>query len=169
MKKVHFVGIGGTGISAIARMLLERSWQVSGSDMNASPYFEAVTELGAHTVLGHDPDLARQADLVVRSSAVKDNDPEVMAAKEKGIPVLKRSEFLPMLTKENDVIAVAGSHGKTTTTAMLVHLFLQAKRDINSSSVLTSRVLGKTPNPAAIPLLSSKPMNTITCSWVYLL
>lgn len=151
MKKVHFVGIGGTGISAIARMLLERNWQVSGSDMNASPYFEAVTELGAHTVLGHDPDLARQADLVVRSSAVKDNDPEVMAAVEIGIPVLKRSEFLPMLTKENDVIAVAGSHGKTTTTAMLVHLFLQAKRDINFILGADIKGLGKNAQSGSNP------------------
>ena len=152
MKKVHFIGIGGTGISAIARMLLERNWQVSGSDMNASPYFQAVTALGAQTVLGHAPELAVQADLVVRSSAVKDNDPEVIAAQEKGIPVLKRSEFLPMLTAENDLIAVAGSHGKTTTTAMLVHLFLQAERDINFILGAAIKVSGRTPRLAAIRL-----------------
>lgn len=151
MKKVHFIGIGGTGISAIARMLLERNWQVSGSDMNASPYFEAVTAMGAHTVLGHDPDLARQADLVVRSSAVKDNDPEVIAALENGISVLKRSEFLPMLTAENDLIAVAGSHGKTTTTAMLVHLFLQTKRDINFILGADIKGLGKNAQSGSNP------------------
>lgn len=151
MKKVHFVGIGGTGISAIARLLLERNWQVSGSDMNASPYFDAVTAMGARTILGHDPDLAIQADLVVRSSAVRDNDPEVKAAMEKGIPVLKRSEFLPMLTKENDVIAIAGSHGKTTTTAMLIHLFLQAKLDINFILGADIKSLGKNAQSGSDP------------------
>ena len=151
MKKVHFIGIGGTGISAIARMLLERNWQVSGSDMNASPYFQAVTALGAQTVLGHAPELAVQADLVVRSSAVKENDPEVIAAQEKGIPVLKRSEFLPMLTAENDLIAVAGSHGKTTTTAMLIHLFLQAERDINFILGAAIKGLGKNAQAGSNP------------------
>ena len=131
MRKVHFIGIGGTGISAIARMLIERGWQVSGSDVNSSPYFDAVTALGARTVLGHDPELAAQADLVVRSSAVKDSDPEVVAAIEHGIPVLKRSEFLPVLTQGYDVLAIAGSHGKTSTTAMLIHLLNNSDKEVN--------------------------------------
>ncbi|MEL7625256.1 MAG: UDP-N-acetylmuramate--L-alanine ligase [Anaerolineaceae bacterium] len=129
MNKVHFIGIGGTGISAIARVLLERGIQVSGTDMHASPYFETVTSLGALTRLGHHPDLAVQADLVVRSSAVKDDDPEVQAARKAGIPVLKRSEFLPQLTSGFKTLAIAGSHGKTTTTAMLVHLLRSANLD----------------------------------------
>ncbi len=122
MKTVHFIGIGGTGISAIALMLLERGLRVSGSDIVASNYFNMVTKRGAKTVLGHDPDLACMADLVVRSSAVKDDDPEVLAAQKAGIPVVKRLEFLPELTRGKQTLAIAGSHGKTTTTAMLVCL-----------------------------------------------
>lgn len=120
MRKVHFIGIGGTGISAIALLLLERGWQVSGTDKSASRYFDAVTDKGAYTLLGHSPELALAADLIVRSSAVHDDDPEVIAARENGIPVLKRNEFLPELTAGYQTLAVAGSHGKTTCTAMLV-------------------------------------------------
>src|SRR5690606_40330967 len=113
----------------IARLLLERGIQVSGTDLHASPYFEAVTRLGALTELGHHPELALQADIVVRSSAVKDDDPEVKAAQNAGIPVLKRSEFLPELTAGSKTLAIAGSHGKTTTTAMLIHLLKSANLD----------------------------------------
>ncbi len=120
MTKVHFIGIGGTGMSAIALLLLEKGWQVSGTDRSTSRYFDAVTAKGAYTLLGHSPELALEADVIVRSSAVRDDDPEVMAAHEKGIPVLKRNEFLPGLTAGYQTLAVAGSHGKTTGTAMLI-------------------------------------------------
>ena len=124
MKKVHFIGIGGTGISAIALLLLEKGWQVSGTDKSASRYLDAVSAKGARTILGHSPELALEADVIVRSSAVHDDDPEVLAAREKGIPVLKRNQFLPELTAGYQTLAVAGSHGKTTCTAMLVTLLL---------------------------------------------
>lgn len=147
MNKVHFIGIGGTGISAIARLLLERGVQVSGTDLNTSPYFEAVTRLGAQTKLGHHPQLALQADLVVRSSAVKDEDPEVQAAREAGIPVMKRSEFLPQLTAGSTTLAIAGSHGKTTTTAMLIHLLKSANLD--PSFILGADIKGQHTNAHA--------------------
>ncbi len=137
-KRVHFIGIGGTGISAIALILLARGWQVSGSDANPSTYFEAVTQAGAQTVLGHDPELVRGADLVVRSSAISETDPDVLIAKQAGIPVLKRSEFLPILTEGREVFAVAGSHGKTTTTAMLIEA-LRATGD-DPSFILGAKV-----------------------------
>ncbi len=120
MRKVHFIGIGGTGMSAIALLLLEKGWLVSGTDRSASRYFDAVTAKGACTLLGHSPELALEADLIVRSSAVRDDDPEVIAAREMGIPVFKRNDFLPELTAGYQTLAVAGSHGKTTCTAMLV-------------------------------------------------
>lgn len=129
MSKVHFIGIGGTGISAIALLLLEKGWQVSGTDKSASRYFDAVTAKGAYTLIGHSPELALKADLIVRSSAVRDDDPEVLAAREKGIPVLKRNEFLPNLTAGYQTLAVAGSHGKTTCTAMLVTMLLGVDMD----------------------------------------
>lgn len=120
MKHVHFIGIGGTGLSAIARVLIERGYTVSGSDRMESPLFNAITESGARTYLSHEASHIAGADLVIRSSAVRDDNPEVIAARAAGIPVLKRSEFLAELTQGKDTLAVAGSHGKTTTTAMLI-------------------------------------------------
>ena len=80
MQHIHLIGIGGTGISAIAVVLLEQGYQVTGSDIADSTYFREVTRRGAKTVLGQDPSLATQADVIVRSSAIKDDDPEVRAA-----------------------------------------------------------------------------------------
>jgi len=120
MKHIHLIGIGGTGLSAIARVLLEKGYTVSGSDRSALPLFNAITAAGARTFLGHAAEQIAGADLVVRSSAIPDDNPEVIAARSQGIPVLKRSEFLEELTGDKITLAVSGSHGKTTTTAMLV-------------------------------------------------
>ena len=120
MKHIHFIGIGGTGLSAIALILLQKGYIISGSDRETSPLFKTITEAGAKTVLGHAPEHIKNPDLVIRSSAVPDDNPEVVAAFSKGIPVLKRKEFLPELTKDKETLAIAGSHGKTTTTAMLI-------------------------------------------------
>ncbi|HEY58537.1 MAG TPA: UDP-N-acetylmuramate--L-alanine ligase [Anaerolineae bacterium] len=118
-QRIHFVGIGGTGLSAIARVLLERGYTVSGSDRHASPFTEALARLGARVFIGHAPEQVRDADLVVRSSAIPDDNPEVQESRARGIPVLKRVDFLPQLTAGYRTLAVAGAHGKTTTTAML--------------------------------------------------
>ncbi len=116
---VHFIGIGGAGLSAIARVLLERGHTVSGSDRAASPLAESLTRAGARIFNGHVAENVGGADLVIRSSAVLDDNPEVAAARAAGIPVLKRADYLPELLKDCRVLAVAGSHGKTTTSAML--------------------------------------------------
>ncbi|HCU56729.1 MAG TPA: UDP-N-acetylmuramate--L-alanine ligase [Anaerolineaceae bacterium] len=129
MTHVHFIGIGGTGLSAIARVLLEEGYTVSGSDRTGSPLFNAITAAGALTFLGHDASQINGADLVIRSSAVSDDNPEVTAALDAGIPVMKRSEFLAELTQGKDTLAVAGSHGKTTTTAMLIWVLTQLGTD----------------------------------------
>ena len=120
MKHVHLIGIGGTGLSAIARVLLEKGYAVSGSDREATPLFNAITAAGARTFLGHAAEQIAGADLVIRSSAIPDDNPEVIAAEAQGIPVMKRAEFLEELIGDKDTLAVAGSHGKTTTTAMLI-------------------------------------------------
>ncbi len=120
MEHIHFIGIGGTGLSAIAKVLLEQGYRVSGSDLQDSPLFEAVKSAGGSVFLGHQKENIRGADLVVRSSAVPENNPEVQAALEAGIPVLRRSEFLGRLTAGKKTLAVAGTHGKTTTTSMLI-------------------------------------------------
>jgi UDP-N-acetylmuramate--alanine ligase len=119
MTHVHFIGIGGSGLSAIARIMLESGYVVSGSDRQLTPVAEQLSQAGVQIMIGHHPDHVDGADLVIRSSAVSDDNLEVIAARASGIPVLKRAEFLDKLTADRQVIAVAGTHGKTTTTAML--------------------------------------------------
>jgi UDP-N-acetylmuramate--alanine ligase len=119
MAHTHFIGIGGTGLSAIARVLLERGEQVSGSDRATSPLADAVQAAGAIVYIGHAAEHVRGADVVVRSSAVPDDNVEVAAALEAGIPVLKRVDYLGQLLDGLLTIGVAGSHGKTTTTSMI--------------------------------------------------
>ena len=119
MKHIYLIGIGGTGLSAIARLLLERGYQVSGSDRAASSFTEDLIRAGAVVSIGHAAENIHGADLVVRSSAVALDNPEIKAAAAAHIPVLKRSEFLGELMKDNTALAVAGTHGKTTTTSML--------------------------------------------------
>ena len=119
MTHYHFIGIGGTGLSPIARILLERGQQVSGSDMLLSPMAQEVRDLGAEVRIGHKAENVQGADIVIRSSAIPEDNVEVQAALQAGIPVLKRVDFLKELTAGQKVIAVAGTHGKTTTTAMI--------------------------------------------------
>ncbi|MCS7010482.1 MAG: UDP-N-acetylmuramate--L-alanine ligase [Anaerolineales bacterium] len=129
MQRIHLIGIGGTGISAIARLLLEMGYQVSGSDRAESPFTRALAQAGATIFLGHRPENVLGADLVVRSSAVLDDNPEVLAAHIQGIPVLKRADFLGHLMEGKTGLAVAGTHGKTTTTAMLAWTLMQLGED----------------------------------------
>jgi UDP-N-acetylmuramate--alanine ligase len=119
MEHVHLIGIGGSGLSAIATVLLERGYRVSGSDRQESPQARRLEELGARIHYGHRAENITGADWVVRSSAVRDDNVEVLAAQAAGIPVLKRADFLEHLMAGQLPLAVAGTHGKTTTTAML--------------------------------------------------
>jgi len=118
MKRIHLIGIGGTGLSAIALFLKERGYTVSGSDRVMSPLARQLAAQGVTVYAGHDAKNVTQADIVIRSSAIPDTNPEVEAAWAAGIPVFKRSEFLGQLMEGSDGIAIAGTHGKTTTTAM---------------------------------------------------
>ncbi|HEY3312699.1 MAG TPA: UDP-N-acetylmuramate--L-alanine ligase [Anaerolineales bacterium] len=121
MTHVHLIGIGGSGLSAIARFLLEQGYRVSGSDRALSPLAADLMKLGVKVNIGHAAENVTGADWVVRSSAIPDGNPEVMAALSAGIPVYKRADFLGhlMAPPEHDGIAIAGTHGKTTTTAMV--------------------------------------------------
>lgn len=122
MAHVHFIGIGGSGLSAIARFLHQKGITVTGSDRSASALADELRAEGIPVEIGHRAEQILGADLVIRSSAVPDTNPEVTAAQTAGIPVLKRADFLPTLLNGYTVLAVAGTHGKTTTTAMLAHL-----------------------------------------------
>ena len=129
MEHIHFIGIGGTGLSAIARVLLESGYTVSGSDRSDTPLGRDLASAGIKVVVGHDARNVRGADVVVRSSAVPDDNPEVIAAVAAGIPVLKRAAFLGRLMQGKLSIAVAGTHGKTTTTAMISWVFTALGKD----------------------------------------
>lgn len=116
---LHFVGIGGAGMSAIASVLLARGYQVQGSDLNGGPVTDRLAQEGAKIFLGHRAEQVRGADCVVLSSAIHSDNPEVVAAKEQGIPILHRSDVLSWLINDGAGVTVAGAHGKTTTTSML--------------------------------------------------
>ena len=128
-KVVHFIGIGGTGLSAMARVMLESGYQVTGSDRCMSTLAKGLQDAGVQIDIGHRAENLRGAQVVVRSSAIPDDNVEVLAAHKLGIPVLKRSEFLSVLMEGRLGIAVAGTHGKTTTTAMIAWMLTYLKQD----------------------------------------
>lgn len=125
----HIVGIGGAGMSAIARVLQGRGFRVHGSDRRDSPLTEALRAEGIPVAVGHAPENLGDADAVLASSAVPDDNVEVAAARQRDIPVIRRPDFLGPLTEGYDVIAVAGAHGKTTVTGMITLLLLEAGLD----------------------------------------
>ncbi len=120
--RVHFVGIGGMGMSAIARVLLARGHLVSGSDLRASAATRRLQGHGATIHIGHDPRHVEGADVVVVSRAVPETNAEVVAARRRGVPVYHRAEVLSQILAGGAAIAVVGTHGKTTTTAMTAHV-----------------------------------------------
>ncbi len=131
MTHVHFIGIGGSGLSAIARLLLESGYEVTGSDRTLSPLAADLQKAGATVYIGHAAGNVSGADWVVRSSAIPDDNLEVSAALELKIPVYKRADFLGRLMDSPDKlgIAVAGTHGKTTTSAMIAWMLYQLGED----------------------------------------
>lgn len=128
-RRIYFVGIGGVGMSGIAEVLLKQGYEVHGSDIKISDRVRRLRERGAIVHKGHDPENVREADVVVQTSAVGSENPEIKQAHKLGIPVIPRAEMLAELMRLKKGIAVAGTHGKTTTTAMLSSLFDQADRD----------------------------------------
>ncbi len=123
---IHIVGIGGTGLSAIARVLIEMGYYVSGCDRQESAKARALRALGADVHIGHGRAHISGADALLVTSAIRNGHEEVQAAIEQGLPVLRRREFLSRLLAGRNVIAIAGTHGKTTTTAMIVHMLRSA-------------------------------------------
>jgi UDP-N-acetylmuramate--alanine ligase len=129
MAHVHFIGIGGSGVSAIARLMKESGYVVTGSDRSLTPFAADLQAAGVTIFIGHHPRNVQGADWVVRSSAIPDDNPEVRAAEQAGVPVYKRADFLGKLMAEKTGIAIAGTHGKTTTTAMTAYVLSELGRD----------------------------------------
>jgi UDP-N-acetylmuramate--alanine ligase len=128
-RRIHFVGIGGIGMSGIAELLANLGYDVSGSDARASEITERLSGLGVTVAIGHSPAQVAGADLVVVSSAIAPDNPEVNAARLGGIPVIPRAEMLAELMRLQRGIAVAGAHGKTTTTSMVALVLERAGLD----------------------------------------
>ena len=125
----HFIGIGGTGLSAIARLLQESGYTITGSDMQPSTFVDDLREIGITVFIGHKAEQIAGAELIIRSSAIPDKNPEVVAALEAEIPVYKRSDFLGRLMEDKIGIAIAGTHGKTSTTAMMAWTLTELAQD----------------------------------------
>lgn len=127
--KVHFVGIGGSGMSGIAHMFLDQGIPVSGSDRDESPYLDPFRERGVRITVGHAAENVGDADTLVVTSALWPDNPEYLLAKERGLTILHRSQALHFLSRTRRVLTVAGAHGKTTSTGMIVTMLRELGED----------------------------------------
>ena len=129
IRRIHFVGIGGAGMCGIAEVLANQGYDVSGSDLRESPVVARLRDMGVRVEIGHRAENVRDADVVVTSSAVDQSNVEVAQAIENRVPVVPRAEMLAELMRFRHGIAVAGTHGKTTTTSMIASILAEAQRD----------------------------------------
>jgi UDP-N-acetylmuramate--alanine ligase len=129
VRKIHMTGIGGAGMSGIAEVLLNLGYEVRGSDVIVSAAVERLREFGAHISIGHSAENVTDAHVLVKSTAVGEDNLEVLAARRKGIPVIPRAEMLAELMRLREGIAIAGTHGKTTTTSLTAAIFGAADMD----------------------------------------
>jgi UDP-N-acetylmuramate--alanine ligase len=141
IKKIHFIGIGGVGMVGIAEMLINQGFNVSGSDLVKNKNTSRLDNLGAKIFIGHNEKNIRDADVVVYSSAVNESNPEMKAAKSLNITLIPRAEMLSSLMRGFQSIAVAGSHGKTTTTSLIADIFIRANLD--PTFIIGGKILGQ--------------------------
>ena len=129
IRRIHFVGIGGSGMCGIAEVLLNQGYEISGSDISANANVRRLTGAGAIVFIGHSEENIIDADVVVKSSAVTLENTEIASARKRGIPVVRRAEMLAELMRYRHGVAIAGTHGKTTTTSLITAIFAEAGRD----------------------------------------
>ncbi|MCY9844382.1 UDP-N-acetylmuramate--L-alanine ligase [Vibrio caribbeanicus] len=129
VKSIHFIGIGGAGMSGIAEVLLNEGYQITGSDITANLVTDSLSQKGAKVYIGHSADNISDASVVVISTAIDDHNPEIIAARQARIPIVRRAEMLAELMRFRHGIAIAGTHGKTTTTALVTQIYSEAGLD----------------------------------------
>jgi len=129
VKRIHFVGIGGAGMGGIAEVLLNEGYQISGSDIGENQVVKRLTKFGADITIGHASENVNGASVIVVSTAINEDNPELIAAKSARIPVVRRAEMLAELMRFRHGIAIAGTHGKTTTTSLIASIFAQGQLD----------------------------------------
>lgn len=130
MPRLHFVGIGGSGMFPIVQIMHSKGFQISGSDNNESDTLDLVRKMGIDVYLGHDAENIQGADMIVYSAAINRQNPEIVAAKKNKVPVVKRADMLGVITHQyKNCVCVSGTHGKTTTTAMLTQILIGAELD----------------------------------------
>jgi UDP-N-acetylmuramate--alanine ligase len=129
VRRIHFVGIGGAGMGGIAEVLANEGYQISGSDIASNRVTEHLASLGATIFIGHEASHVSGASVVVVSTAIHGDNPEIVAAREQRIPVVRRAEMLAELMRYRHGIAIAGTHGKTTTTSLVSSIYAEAERD----------------------------------------
>ena len=123
VKQIYFVGIGGAGMGGIAEVLVNEGYRLSGSDIAENAVTERLKSLGATIYIGHHAEQVHGADVVVVSTAIDANNPEIIAAQELRIPIVRRAEMLAELMRYRHGVAVAGTHGKTTTTSLIASIW----------------------------------------------
>ncbi len=129
-KRVHLVGIGGVSMRPLALVLRERGLEITGSDMNSSVSTDELISKGIRVYIGHRAENIQGADCIIRTAAAHNDNPEIAAARAAGIPVFERAEAWGVLMQEyKNAVCIAGTHGKTTTTSMVTHIFMEARRD----------------------------------------
>lgn len=129
VKQIHFIGIGGAGMCGIAGVLLNEGYQITGSDIAENAAIQRLTDMGASVFIGHQAENVQGASVVVASTAINEDNPEIVAAREARIPVIQRAQMLAEIMRFRHGIAIAGTHGKTTTTAMISMIYTQAGLD----------------------------------------
>lgn len=129
VRRIHFVGIGGAGMGGIAEVLLNQGYTISGSDLAENANTQRLRRFGAEIFIGHHADHVLHADVIVVSSAIRSDNPEVVAAEQRMIPLVRRAEMLAELMRFRHGIAIAGTHGKTTTTSLIASIFAEAELD----------------------------------------
>ena len=129
IRRIHFVGVGGSGVSALAKLMVDMGYEVSGSDLSESTTTRQLAAYGVKVYYGHNAGFIRTSDLIITSTAIPPDNEEVLAAEDLNKPRLNRIEFLSYLMKGKFGITVSGSHGKSSTSAMISYIFFTAEAD----------------------------------------